>query len=122
VSTYMYTGPRITMKTVATAAGVTFATFAAVTLSVGVGVAQGVVADNTVTTQQGQLTCTSVTKNSNACYNVPYATPPVGHLRWRPPTSPSSYTSNPRDATTVGNACIQGTASGPSPGYSEDCL
>ncbi|XP_066283472.1 fatty acyl-CoA hydrolase precursor, medium chain-like [Branchiostoma lanceolatum] len=37
---------------------------------------------------------------------IPYATPPVGNLRWRPPQNPSSWT-GVRDATDFGNRCLQ---------------
>jgi len=51
---------------------------------------------------------------------IPYAAPPVGALRWRPPQPASAWTT-PRDATHRGPACPQ-----PEEGYhrdtSEDCL
>ena len=56
---------------------------------------------------------------------VPYAQPPVGALRWRPPV-PAAPWSGPRDAGQVGAICIQPPANGdngvgPLP-MSEDCL
>jgi len=56
---------------------------------------------------------------------IPYAAPPVGPLRWRPPL-PVSPWSEPRDAGQVGAICIQpivegDTGVGPLP-MSEDCL
>lgn len=55
---------------------------------------------------------------------IPYAAPPVGALRFRPP-QPAAHWSGVRDATTFGNRCVQG--SGWDPGYensilTEDCL
>ena len=60
--------------------------------------------------------------------NIPYAAPPVGGLRWKPPRRPLSWT-GARDASANGPACMQvmnasgkpngGGASGP---VSEDCL
>jgi len=51
---------------------------------------------------------------------IPYAAPPVGALRWRPPAPAAAWTA-PRDATHRGPACPQ-----PEEGYhrdtSEDCL
>ena len=51
---------------------------------------------------------------------IPYAAPPVGALRWRPPQPAAAWTA-PRDATRRGPACPQ-----PEEGYhrdtSEDCL
>ena len=56
---------------------------------------------------------------------LPFAAPPVGPLRWRPPQAPASW-SEPRDAGSVGAICIQAPANG-DPGVgpgspSEDCL
>ena len=65
---------------------------------------------------------------ANVFRNVPYAAPPVGPLRWRPPR-PAKPWSGQREATTVGPSCPQpmnpdgtpnlGAANGPT---SEDCL
>ncbi|WP_255568070.1 carboxylesterase/lipase family protein [Brevundimonas sp. PAMC22021] len=57
--------------------------------------------------------------------NIPYAAPPTGERRWRPPVEPSSWQGE-RDATTYGAICIQAPAPG-DPGVgagpmSEDCL
>lgn len=56
---------------------------------------------------------------------IPYAAPPVGPLRWRPPQLAPSW-DGPRDAGQVGAICIQPPANGdngvgPLP-MSEDCL
>ncbi|MEW1638151.1 carboxylesterase family protein [Streptomyces sp. NPDC093801] len=55
---------------------------------------------------------------------VPYAAPPVGRLRWRPP-APAAAWQGVRDATTTAPRCVQmpapGTAAGAVSG-SEDCL
>lgn len=61
----------------------------------------------------------------NAFQNLPYAAPPVGPLRWRPPVQPVLW-SDIRDATRPGAICIQPPANG-DPGVgplpmSEDCL
>ncbi len=48
---------------------------------------------------------------------IPYAAPPTGDLRWRPPQEPVSW-SGTRDATHYGSACVQGNDSR----SSEDCL
>ena len=60
---------------------------------------------------------------------IPYAKPPVGDLRWKPPENPEKWTGT-RDATEFGNSCIQLRANpaassiyadDPMP-TSEDCL
>jgi para-nitrobenzyl esterase len=51
---------------------------------------------------------------------VPFAAPPVGALRWRPPRRPAPWTT-PRDATKPGNRCAQGGTAG-TPSTEEDCL
>jgi para-nitrobenzyl esterase len=48
---------------------------------------------------------------------IPFAAPPVGELRWRPP-EPVVAWEGVRDATTPGSICMQGA----SEGQSEDCL
>lgn len=56
--------------------------------------------------------------------NIPYAAPPVGELRWRPPQAAPSWT-GVRDASKFGEACMQpliiGLTSELVPG-NEDCL
>jgi para-nitrobenzyl esterase len=55
---------------------------------------------------------------------VPFAAPPVGPLRWRPPQKPASW-AGVRPATTFGKDCLQGVVPG-DPGVGtnlgEDCL
>ena len=43
--------------------------------------------------------------------NIPFAAPPVGELRWRPPQPPASW-SAPRDASRLGAICVQPPANG----------
>jgi para-nitrobenzyl esterase len=54
---------------------------------------------------------------------IPYATAPVGRLRWRPPQRPKSW-SSVRDATEFGSQCPQNRDLGvfAAAGGSEDCL
>lgn len=58
---------------------------------------------------------------------IPYAAPPVGERRWRPPAAPAAW-EGVRDATKFGAACLQPKPRGPSiyagepPAMSEDCL
>jgi para-nitrobenzyl esterase len=66
--------------------------------------------------------------NANVFRNIPFAAPPVGPLRWRPPQPVKPWT-GPRDAILPGPSCPQpmnangspnsGGANGPT---SEDCL
>jgi para-nitrobenzyl esterase len=56
---------------------------------------------------------------------IPYAAPPVGDLRWRPPQPPKHWT-GVRPATQLGHNCIQHQPYGDidpfTAGVSEDCL
>ena len=53
---------------------------------------------------------------------IPYAAPPTGNLRWRPPASPASW-EGVRDATQFGPSCPQPPSPFAPPGpISEDCL
>lgn len=55
-------------------------------------------------------------------HGIPYAAPPVGDLRWRPPQSPSKW-DGVRVADQFGRACIQTNAAiADLPAPSEDCL
>jgi len=51
---------------------------------------------------------------------IPYADPPVGALRWKPPQSPTSWAGT-RDASTFGSICTQLDISN-QPVGTEDCL
>jgi para-nitrobenzyl esterase len=60
--------------------------------------------------------------NEVAFLGVHYAAPPVGELRWKPPTSVTGW-SGTREATQFGAACPQLPAGWlPYPHWSEDCL
>ena len=82
-----------------------------------------------VNTREGELRCFAVAKgqnrSTNACLGVPYAAPPVGANRWRPPQPVTAYPGGKRNASTHVKHCIQGNQDGPSGwhgGTSEDCL
>jgi para-nitrobenzyl esterase len=57
---------------------------------------------------------------------VPYAAPPIGHLRWRPPAPAASWRPRVRDASRPPTACPQtfvpGGMSSPATRTAEDCL
>lgn len=76
-----------------------------------------------VTTEQGEVEGFSPDQNAWAWYGIPYAKPPVGDLRWKPPVAPDSW-EGVRQATDWADQCAQ-------PSYleaygkgsmSEDCL
>jgi para-nitrobenzyl esterase len=56
-----------------------------------------------------------------AFMGIPYAVPPVGPLRWRPPQAPLPW-SGVRDATRAGPACMQSHRGDATAIPSEDCL
>ena len=58
--------------------------------------------------------------NFRAFRGIPYAAPPVGNLRWRPPAAHESWT-GVRDAVAPGNRCPQFDTNGAAVG-NEDCL
>lgn len=54
-------------------------------------------------------------------FGIPYAAPPVGELRWRPPQPHAGWT-EARDATKAGSVCVQKIPVINAPVGSEDCL
>jgi para-nitrobenzyl esterase len=73
-----------------------------------------------LSTDRGPLAGKALDGGVRAFLGVPFAAPPVGALRWRPPAEAPSWTA-PRDATAVGPACPQNAT----PSYAradEDCL
>jgi para-nitrobenzyl esterase len=80
----------------------------------------------TVKTEQGKVHGKYINAQQvRAFLGIPYAAPPVGDLRWRPPADPEHW-SGVRDATRYGNRCMQGhpflDMVFQDPGPSEDCL
>ena len=63
--------------------------------------------------------------NMNVFKGIPYAAPPVGDLRWRPPQPAASW-SGTRDASKFGNSCPQPNLKNENKGLglpgNEDCL
>ncbi|GGE57694.1 hypothetical protein GCM10007421_35430 [Halopseudomonas oceani] len=76
-----------------------------------------------VNTQSGEVAGFSADDEAWAWYGIPYAKPPIGDLRWKPPVKPDSW-DGVREATAWADQCAQ-------PSYleaygkgsmSEDCL
>jgi len=79
-----------------------------------------------VATGQGKVRGKTINEGKvKAFLGVPYAAPPVGDLRWRPPQPPAKWKGE-RDATEFGAHCAQGNVYDDmqflDPGESEDCL
>ena len=65
---------------------------------------------------EGSITCKTTDRDGTsivACDGIPYATPPVGDRRWRPPIDPNAWgQASPLNATVAGGCCDE----------QEDCL
>jgi len=77
-------------------------------------------ATDTVKVAQGQLHG-AVSGSVARFLDIPFAAPPVGELRWRPPQPPKAWT-GVRDATQLGPTCFQMRRVTPDVRQSEDCL
>ncbi len=79
----------------------------------------------TASTQYGTLQGSVHASGMKQFLGIPYATPPVGELRWKAPTAPATWAGT-RTATTYGSHCPQKDTSPLSsygtPGGQEDCL
>jgi para-nitrobenzyl esterase len=74
-----------------------------------------------VTTDDGAVRGAAV-PGGYAFLGLPYAAPPTGNLRWRPPAPPAGW-HGVRDATQFGPSCPQPPSPFAPPGpFSEDCL
>ena len=90
--------------------------------------ARGAITD-TVRTEQGQLSGASGRSPDVRVYKgVPFAAPPVGDLRWKPPQAAAPW-QGVRQAIQFGNSCMQRPfptngvySAAPPPPVSEDCL
>lgn len=102
---------------------------AALALLLAATAALGAAADPapTVSIEQGGLRGAAAVNGVEAFKGVPYARPPVGPNRWRPP-APAAGWNGVREATQFGPACVQPMSPGgsiyadPPPKMSEDCL
>ena len=86
-----------------------------------------------MTTNSGLRIQGKLLDDTRAWLGIPYAEPPTGHLRFKPPTKLKIETNSVIDATSQPNACVQSpdTTFGDFPGFqmwvpnnpqSEDCL
>jgi carboxylesterase type B len=94
--------------------------------------------DITAITKQGKVAGIKASDDVNAFLGIPFAKPPVGSLRWKPPVTPDKFgDSKIFNASSFGNSCFQfhyalfntsgNTGTGPDPtlaenNQSEDCL
>lgn len=96
-------------------------------LGIALGAAKTMRADDlTLKIAQGKLQGKTINEGKvHAFLGIPYAAPPVGELRWRPP-EPAPRWHGTRDATRYGARCIQGHVASDmafqDSGPSEDCL
>ncbi len=76
-----------------------------------------------VNTAAGSIRGTLLEQGGAVFKGIPFAQPPLGDLRWRPPAPVKSWTGE-RDATAFGAPCSQnaGGGRGPLATASEDCL
>ena len=73
-----------------------------------------------VATQYGAVQGTTVGQ-VNEWLGIPYASPPVGQLRWYPPQPPAPFTAT-FQATQFSSSCPQGISQFGRPSTNEDCL
>jgi para-nitrobenzyl esterase len=95
-------------------------------LGLAMGLAMPLRADSLkVKTEQGKVQGKTINDGKvRAFLGIPYATPPVGGMRWKAP-EPAAKWKDTRDATHYGSRCVQTPASDQSftdAGQSEDCL
>lgn len=86
-------------------------------------IASGAGTDKVVPTDRGPVRGIA-TPTENIFLGIPYAAPPVGDLRWKPPQSRARWTT-PRDATRLANHCAQSSSPFEAGGIAtntEDCL
>lgn len=76
----------------------------------------------TVTTAKGQMTGV-VSADTVAFKGIPFAQPPMGNLRWRPPVADDAPWTGARDNTKFGKVCLQpGLTVAQQATAGEDCL
>ena len=93
---------------------------AAVAATLALAAAGHAVAADTATVAEGKLHGATVGQVSSF-KGIPFAAPPVGDLRWRPPQAPKAW-AGVREATAYGHQCMQmRNVQGPLD-QDEDCL
>lgn len=92
------------------------------TTSIVVQTANGAIAGTSAASPSTSMGTTGTTPSVEKYLGTPYAAPPVGDLRWRPPQTVTSWT-DVRDAGHFAPHCPQApSAFGEITGASEDCL
>lgn len=74
-----------------------------------------------IMTDHGAVLGKQSADGGRAFLGIPFAAPPLGALRWRPPAEVAAWTA-PRDATRIGHACVQLDHDKLREGSDEDCL
>jgi len=100
----------------------------AATLACGLAATPTHAAPAPVARTESGLVAGGIEGDGRVFYNIPYAAPPVGDMRWRPP-APATRWKGTRDAATPGPSCPQQTPGNGRPnlggvagGTNEDCL
>jgi len=93
-----------------------------IALALGLAIAASAAAQPAITLPEGRIAGTS-RDGVRLFLGIPYAAPPVGPLRWRPP-QPAARWRDVRDARRFGPACPQNDPLGvfAAPSEAEDCL
>jgi para-nitrobenzyl esterase len=111
---------RLAAASCAALAALTIAAAGATAAQAG-AVASGAARDPVVATDDGALQGATA-GTVDEFLGIPYAAPPVGNLRWRPPAPAASWR-GVREATQFGPSCPQAASPFAPPGpFSENCL
>jgi para-nitrobenzyl esterase len=114
--------PRVLLAAAAAALAITATALTASGAAGAAAASSGSEAGPVVATDKGAVRGLSV-DGTSAFRGLPYAAPPTGELRWRPPHAAGSW-QGVRDATSYGASCPQAASVVAPPGaaLSEDCL
>ncbi|TDL25772.1 alpha/beta-hydrolase [Rickenella mellea] len=99
-----------------------FRTWCALTCLVIASLARAQSSSLIVSLNIGKFQGVSTSSGTEKWLGIPFAQPPVGTLRFKPPVSITSVSATTRDASKFGNACPQPASSGLGAPVAEDCL